>query len=140
MEEDDDDDDNDDDIAFASMEPATQHASLMMKVLVENFLLKKTEDSPVSFLPRKHIWFSDTLFELINIHKTIKTKFPSSSVGSVPSQKPEFYHFKEDHHCILSWILSKLGTDYKAATEWNLTTMKTFNLWENNEAYRSRIE
>jgi len=55
MEEDDDDDDNDDDIAFASMEPATQHASLMMKVLVENFLLKKTEDSPVSFLPRKHI-------------------------------------------------------------------------------------
>jgi len=47
--------DDDDDIAFTSMKPVTQHASLMMKVLVENFLLKKTEDSPVSFLPRKHI-------------------------------------------------------------------------------------
>lgn len=47
--------DDDDDIVFTSMQPATQHASLMIKVLVENFLLKKTEDSPVSFLPRKHM-------------------------------------------------------------------------------------
>lgn len=80
-------------IAFTFMQPATQHASLMMKVLVCNTLFKKTEDSSVSFLLRKHIYCSDTLFELINIRKTLKTKVSQFFGTSIVFTEPRIYHF-----------------------------------------------